>query len=315
MDTSRARAALLYTIIWCCAFIFGLVGVPIFPIPIAVYVVRRRWNSALGLLLCAGCAALATAGTIRALAYYLVIAGMGFLLGVGMARRWTYGRIVTAVAGSAFIIFFLGALTNWDAWNAHAAAYLDGLLVQARQVAEQTDGAADSPQFQMLVWLRAQWAYVGYGWILGQMVIGACVVLTATAWFLRKRFDEPGPRGCFSEMRPPDVLVWLVIGAAVLWFLDRRWPHDAVRAVSWNTAIALYVVYSLNGLALVVYIFDVLKPPIMIYIVTVVFLVSFGATPALGMIGLFDTWGEFRDKADRFVAARKIGPDSSDDGS
>lgn len=299
----------LYALFCIAAFLVGPEAIIFFPIPIAVYLARRHWGPALGLVVCAGFAALVAAGTAGVVLQCTLVAGLGFPLGLGIARRWTYGWIVAVVAGAAFLIFLLAVLTTWDTWNQQAAAYLDGRLVQAKRAGDSVEPA----HFQRMLWLRDHWIDVGFGLLFGIMVIGASVALTVTAWFLRKRFNEPGPRGFFKEMRPPEVLVWLVIVTAALWFFDHRWPHAAVRAVSWNTAVALFMVYSLNGLSLLVYALDLLRPHVMVYIVTGVFLLYFGAT-ILGLVGLFDTWGEFRGKLDRFAAARKLGegPDGGD---
>jgi hypothetical protein len=105
-------------------------------------------------------------------------------------------------------------------------------------------------------------------------------------------------------MRPPEWLVWVVIATAALWFADRQWPSEALRIVSWNVAIGLLAVYALNGLGIIVYGIAAWKPhPLLFFALLMVFIWA-GMAMLLPILGLFDTWSNFRAHIDRLAAGR-----------
>ena len=114
-------------------------------------------------------------------------------------------------------------------------------------------------------------------------------------------------------MRPPDGLAWAVIATALLWFADQQWPTDSLRIISWNAAFALAGLYWVNGLSIAGYAIAAFRPnPFMIALLAVA-AVLMNFISLLAIVGLFDTWGDFRRKIDEVLAARELREHSGDD--
>ncbi len=97
--------------------------------------------------------------------------------------------------------------------------------------------------------------------------------------------------GALSLWRPPEHLVWGVIGFGLMLLL----PNRAVKMFGLNGLIVLMTVYFLGGIAIVAYFFDKKGFPRMLRI----FLYSLIALQQIIMlivigVGLFDTWLNFR---------------------
>jgi len=243
----------------------------------------------------------------------VLVAALGILLGLGIAQRWHYGWIVAAVAGSAYALVAGHMLAFWEASQAHARVWLDAW---AAQLADRAGPADEGPQALMLeqvAWLRQHWAEVGLGVMFWPILIGACVVLSVAVRRVRRLADVPGPLGSFREMRTPEWVVWIAIVLAVLWLTGRVWPNALLRLVTWNSAIALSALYWINGVSVLVYIFDALRPALIACCAVVMVIFLLGAHPVLCFVGLFDTWGDFRKVADRVAAARKRAQQAADD--
>jgi hypothetical protein len=134
--------------------------------------------------------------------------------------------------------------------------------------------------------------------------VAATIAVGLTALWVRAYDREAGPAGSFQAMRAPDWAVWLVILTAVLCFVERNWPNPVVRMASWNSAIALASVYWLNGWSIVAYGLTILRPHVLLSLAIVFALVYLGQALCC-LIGLFDTWGNFRGLVDKAAAARQ----------
>jgi len=119
---------------------------------------------------------------------------------------------------------------------------------------------------------------------------------------MRRHFGEPGPVGSFKDMRPSEWLVWSAIAVALACFADHQWPEFGIRLVAWNAGIGLSVIYWLNGFAILLYGMHVLQPGVLATLALA--LVMSAAPRAVVVFGLFDTWGNFRQKCDIIAAAR-----------
>ncbi|MBN2308816.1 MAG: DUF2232 domain-containing protein [Candidatus Hydrogenedentes bacterium] len=304
-------------------------GFAIFIVPVAVYMARgRRWPAA-GLVACAGLAALlailgrgallrlfapsgepwlregTVQGSLLTGLYFALEAGTGLILGVGLARRWPYGRIVALVTTVCFSVALVNDVLAWDVWKAQAEASFEAFGAQFRRMAQEPGaGEAAARQLDAWTWLQGHWPYLAFGLNLSIILCAACVAVSLTAKLARQAFGGPVPTGSFREMRPSEWLVWAAIAVAVLWFVDQKWPSDPVRMIVWNSAIGLGAVYWLNGLSLFLYGVRALRPNMLVYAVVVLAMVYAGLVPVLCCIGLFDTWGDFRRKVDALVAAR-----------
>jgi len=289
------------------ASLIGLhpLGAMVFPVPIVVYVARRYVERGIGLVACAVLAGFVSTGSAKVSLYYGLVAATGFPLGIGMARQWTYGWTIVAVAGFAYLVVVGNILNAWTDWQEQARQTYDLLANQLQYESSQSDSDNAVSMVRNIVWLKDNWTAVGIGLLLWPLLIEASVGLSLFSLWLRRRYGIEGVRGSFCTMRTSEWLVWAVILVAVLCFADYRWPGTVLRTISWNAALALAAIYWLNGLAIAFYVLDAARQHMVLYMAGILALVWFGMSPMLCFIGLFDTWSDFRKKIDLFVEARK----------
>ena len=267
------------------------------PVPVAVYAARRRMNAALGLVAFCGFGALASERGIQAGLLYALVATAGLPIGIGVVRRWTYGWTLAAVAGTAAVAVVGGIIENWDGWLGLWRVVHDTLGARYR--------SEMPPEWnQSMQWWQDHWAEIGVGLQFALVLMGSLVSLWAALAILRRRYAVEGVRGSFRMARVTEWLVWVAIAVAGLWFADRQWPDLGLRIFTWNTAIGLAAIYWLNGLSVLWYGLDVLRPGLLGYLGVVLLVVSFSFHPVC-LIGLFDTWVNFRGLFDRIVTERK----------
>lgn len=279
----------------------------------ATYVARRRVMLALGLVALSGViASLLLDGPLQVASATLVPAA-GALLGLALAREWRYGQAVAAVSGAILVPMALLAVVGWNEWN----ATFREAFVQAQKLA-QSDAAASADQLErmeaVLNAFYAHWPALGLGMLAGFVLVEVCLMTSLVAWICRYFLGRPGFTSGFSELRPPDALVWVLIAVAGCWFIDYQWNAPILRQIAGNGGILLAVVYGLNGASLLAYFYGQLRPPLMAVMAVLVLLWLLGFGPVLAFVGLFDTWGEFRPKVVELVAkARERAENAEDD--
>ncbi len=291
---------------------FPAAGVLLAPVPVAVFAAQKRWALCAALV---GAAAVAS-GIGPGGAGGAMLASLASLLGLPMGFWIAHGKNfnVIVVRSTALVVAlnFGGMVTQWDTLD----ETLELSHSQFEELLESSEGAADTPSNEAMMafqrWLIDQWPYVLPGLSFAGALMGTCLVVSLTSRWLTT-MGAPPVVGSFQTMRPPDWLVWLAILSAGLWFADREWPSDAMRLVGWNLGFALGGVYWLNGLSAAIYVVTAmkLKPTILAIIVLTVFL--FGLAQWLPLLGLFDTWGEFRRRIDTRMAERDLSQNSPDD--
>jgi hypothetical protein len=295
-------------------------GMVLFPIPVALYIGLGKYKRAALLLALAFAAPLTLSASwslegVQSALRYLVTAGAGIPLGIGLRRRWAYGWTLTVTAGYMMLLFGFVLVAYHEAWQAGAEQLLVALEQSAQQQFQSADPVAADRLQQGLVWIRGNWTSLGYGLVVVEVILGAALFQWLAVWLMRSRGDPAGPRNLFRTMRVPEWLVWVVIGCAALWFWDYFQDVPWAQLVSWNGLIGLSAIYWLNGLAVVVYTAKVWRPSPLVVFLVVAFLLLAMSTVHMMLVslGLFDTWGEFRLKVDRLAAARaKRGPDGDD---
>jgi hypothetical protein len=272
-------------------------SVLVLPVAVAVYAARRQMNAALGLIAFCGFGAMASGRGIEAGLLYALVATAGLPIGIGVVRHWTYGWTLAAVAGTAALAVVGGILESWEGWLALCRVGHETFLAQFGK---------DLPPYliEAFEWVKTHWAEVGAGFHFSLVLMCSLGALWAALAILRRWYDVEGVQGSFREARVTEWLVWAAIAVAGLWFADRQWPDLGLRIVTWNTAIGLAAIYWLNGLSVLWYGLDVLRPGLMGYLGAVLLVVSFGIHP-ICLIGLFDTWVNFRRLFDRIVTERK----------
>ena len=99
-------------------------------------------------------------------------------------------------------------------------------------------------------------------------------------------------------------------------FIEQQWPNTALRTLCWNTALGLAAVYWLNGLSVLAYALGGVRAhPLMTVGAVLTFFYLLYCDPVLvvSLVGLFDTWGDFRRKIDAIVTARRLREQSDED--
>lgn len=298
----------------------GSLAAALFPIPVAVELARLRAGRALGLVFCAVLAGWIGLHSALAAVCQGLIAAVGLVLGLGVVRGWTYSRTASLAALLMAASVLSGIVPVWTHWKAATDAAWDSWIVVQLEAQEQAGAASEvaARQLDVLKWLKAHWAEMGLGVMMGFGAISACLGLSVTAGILRRRYGIRGLRGSFATARVSEWLVWAVIALAAVWFADERWFGASLRVLTWNTAAALAAVYWLNGLSALSYALSVLRPNVFVYVALVFLLVAANMHPMLAMVGLFDTWGDFRRTADTLAEKKRRmmeGTDDSDKGS
>jgi len=117
------------------------------------------------------------------------------------------------------------------------------------------------------------------------------------------------------EMAAPDWLAWVVIVAAAAGLLDdMAVANDVVRGLSWNTLIGLSAVYWAVGIGVLFYILRAIQAHALAYAcILAMMLLLPHLHVALCAVGLFDTWANFRQRADAAIEALREGEEQEDD--
>lgn len=303
------------------SFAFALIGmsnleviaVPVLP---AVYAGRGDTRGAAGLAAAAvigaglahGVRSLVPAGPNPAgwvfVLYYTGLALAGLVAGASMARRWTYGQTAVLLAGLVTAALGIVIATHWHWWHEMAIQAYSFFFESGPQ---QEFDEAQKALLEQVRWLMVDhWTDLSLGMLSWQVLAMSCITVSLTAALLRKRFGKQGPRGSFRTMRPPEALVWVAIAAAGLWMVNNQWPNDGLRVVAWNLGVVMTGVYWLSGLSIVLYALHVLKPGAFVYVAVVLL----ATLPTCGihipaLLGLFDTWANFRVRVRALKLARE----------
>jgi uncharacterized protein YybS (DUF2232 family) len=291
---------LQFTGLFLLAFTLVGAGMPgmamaLFPLPVAVYWARGLQRQSGILLVCAGLSVLLATGSAVLAVMFMVVAGTGVLAGEMAVRQWSFGQAVALLTAVVFGFLAVSQLANW------AAVREEGIVFVLARLEGNPAAAEIGP------WMEAHYDDMFFGTLFGSVLAGMTLFVAFFRRWLELKQVPAGLRGSFAAMRPPEWLVWAVIAVALLWFAEQRWSHDLLRAVTWNGAIALAVLYALNGFALVLYALQGLQAsPLLAYASVFGLLVLLPNTlPMLAFTGLFDTWWNLRQKVDRLASARR----------
>jgi hypothetical protein len=230
-------------------------------------------------------------------AFYIFVAFVGVPLGWGILSRWTYGRVVAVVTAVVFAVALPIYILDWDVINNECVEVLDWFETQLAGQSDSTSAESRAQQQDQIEWLRLHNIDLFFGLVgFGTVLLGSCLTLSGTSACLRYGFGEPGPTSSFAEMRPPEWLVWIVIVVAGLYLVEMRWTNDWLRAVVWNTAFGLGVIYWLNGLSVLAFTSHALRPNFVVFALVLIIIMASGFIPIFCFAGLFDTWADFRSR-------------------
>jgi hypothetical protein len=329
-----------FALIWVGLLFLGAALFPfslgIFPIPVAVLVARNQWKYAAALLAAAALTPVAnialyvlvesfgrtpeelqpgigdlarlTAGTTLG---YIAYGFAGVLAGVGIARLWSYGRLVHVLAIYVFALMVVTYMLSAGVLASQLAAVFETVRVTLHEQAEQAGREVVQAQLDVVTWWEKNAASWVFGVYYAAIFVASCAFVSLTRFILSTRFGDTGPVGTFTQMRPSEWLVWPAIASALLCIAYQQWPLPTLSIAGFNSAIGLGSVYGVNGLSVILYGVHAFRPNWLIFVLIVFVLVNLGGIPLLVLIGLFDTWGDYRRKIDAIVAARskRNGPD------
>ena len=235
--------------------------------------------------------------------FYVFVAVLSVLLGLGYYHHWTYGHIVAVLAVIVFGVVGVGTFFMLDTATGRMISMTGAIEHELEKKHEKEPDDIVAEQLQWLQWLKGNMTAIVFGFLFSVTLVMTCIGVSITTKILRVFFGEPGPTGSFMEMRPPPGLVWLVIVLAVMWYVDRYWPAPDLRVVAWNMAIGVGVIYWLNGLAIFLYGGHVLQPTLLPFVALVLVVLMLGFFYVFTAVGLFDTWGDFRMRLEGWAAA------------
>lgn len=300
----------------------------LYVVPVAIYTHFREWRRSslliVGALLAAlaGCALLLAtmatqgytdsvqltstqfAGLVAMTSLNAVlVASMGLPIGIGTGRGWSYARVVAATAAIGCVVVGAYLALCWDAFNRVIDSMIVLFLEQLNTNAANLAPEIIDRQVASIKWFgENKFAFIA-GVEFAVYLMLTCIFVSVATIVLRRRFADPGPIGAFRDMHPPDWLVWVGIVAALLWFAEREYGGIELRFVTWNVAVGLSSIYFLNGCAVFLYGLQVLAPGLFLLALLIVMFLMSGLYPALSLIGLFDTWANFRMRMDRLAEA------------
>lgn len=274
--------------------LMGIFLTVITPLPTLVGV--YRWGRPAGYLIPAAAAligftVLLVLGFPRACVYLGELLLLGVFLAGGMRRERNVGRIV----GEASLkIFAVGAVVFWLMHLRGGASFGDlleqKLIPAIREILEELDAGAGVSREELVSVIATLVA------MLPGTVFAATVMISWFNLLLARRFCRT--RGValpawkpWSQWKSPEVLVWAVIGSGFALML----PSSTGRIWAANLLIALGAVYLLHGFAVVVFYCDRWRVPALLrgIVYAVVFLQQV-VSLAVVLLGLFDTWFDFR---------------------
>ena len=272
------------------------------PVAVAYLWIRERHLYAFLLSSVFGLLPLLTARDAFMAVAFLFAAFSGIGLGLLMRRKASLGM------GIAFVtvcLFLLNAGHSALFWQEYRAAWQSEMQAFSASVSEVKDAERTAPMLEALDWLAQHWLYLSFGMLFGFILLVSTVLVSA---LYRKAAQEglASPANVyFSRMRVPELLVWAAIVLAGLWFLDSWRPNDVIRFIAWNGAVAMAVVYWLNGLAILVFALQAfqVRPLVAALVFSALFMLNL--QQLLAFVGLFDTWWDLRFKIRRFIETRQ----------
>ncbi len=291
-------AGLLAALLFCCLVVphVGVLAAVVSPLPL---ILQRLRGGTGGALMAVGVATAIVAVVFApgfALAFLFMLASPGLLIGEAMARgrglrkgcAWTFGLIASEIV---VLLVFASPQMAARAVQPFEPANTTRSIELLRSLGwppETLEAMAESSET-----LRSalQVVYPAAFLILGALVVLANAAVLRT--YLARR--DPGwlDGGEFETIRWPLGLsvLFVVAGPSVV--------VPSLRAAGYNILLLLAFFYALQGLAVVGYYGSRLAgPPILRFGLMALVLLNPWAPRILALLGLFDTWFDFRRWAD-----------------
>ncbi|MFA7691928.1 MAG: DUF2232 domain-containing protein [Candidatus Hydrogenedentes bacterium] len=233
---------------------------------------------------------------------FVMVGLCGIVLGIFMSRGASLGVGIAFVSVSLFLLNAANVAIYWQDYETDWQEQVESFTASFDEGQSVEDSVALR---EGLAWLSEHWVYLSFGAVFGFILLVTTVLLSA----LYRRAGGEGliaPANMyFSRMRVPEHLVWVAIALAGLWFWDSWRPNDALRLIAWNGAVALAVVYWLNGLSIVLFALYAFQPRMVFMVVFFTAFILLNLQNFLVFVGLFDTWWNFRLKIGHYIKARQ----------
>lgn len=276
-------------------------GLILAPIPVAMCMLRNQRKRIPFYIVVAGLAGVMNLvlGQVTLVIPMMLYAAMGIPIAGAIHRRVRYMSLILVTGAVVLFVQLIAMSLQWDALTEQRQGVLSHIQERLSGPEAETISEQLYQQLNMQIWVFEHWKDVFLGIAFSGVLIGVCLSIGWIYRFARRKDFEP--EGSFSEFRLHDSIVWLLIVAGVMAFLDYR-SHDVwLQRISFNTALGLLTLYSLNGLAIVSHALRLWKPnPWLIVACTLLLFFGYNAL-FLTFLGLFDTWGDFRERMNERV--------------
>ena len=222
---------------------------------------------------------------------------MGWPIAWAILNRMAYKPLLMSLVAFVFMTQMVLINLQWEKVMLEIEPTLEFFQKQRHGSEAGTLTDQQVVNLNTIIWTLESWRDVYLGFSFAGTLMGVCLLL---GWTYRRvrRDTELEPLGSFTDFRPHDAVIWMVIGTALLAFANSYWPAWWLQATVLNAAIGLFALYLLNGLSILLYGFHVLKPNPLLALAFLLVMFLFGGIVILGVAGLFDTWGEFRKRID-----------------
>jgi len=229
-------------------------------------------------------------------------AAMGFVVAALVERQWSFGWRLALMTGLAYVAIAGAMLSAWPELRHNNTIFINARIAELNAQSE-----VPTQWVEMFRWSDLNYDNIALGSAFGSVLIIVAVALSVLdRWSRGPEEIRRGRPSGFQRARVPDWVVWVAIATALLWYADYRWPHPALRAVSWNLAIGLNCLYWLNGVSVLLFGMTMLRFRFVGVFLVLSGLIVFGFWPLLGVFGLFDTWFDFRMRARRVAMLRRV---------
>lgn len=290
----------------CMAFLpLGLaVLMPFFVLPVTYVVARTGTVQGVAMAVIAALLLTLVVGTPVGSIAFLMLLGVGAALGVGLRRRWSFGRVVAATASGASVALVMWGVMLWQVWgvslsalraDAYASIENAAALYRSMGVTGDTTEVV-SGQMRQFVDIVP---YLAPGLLgMGAIILAVCAVGLSFLLFRRMR-DRIELALSLSGFRLHWSMAYVSIaGLAMLVFSrgDGLW-RDVLLFAGIDLLLVSQTLFFLQGLAVVRWF--VLTRRVQpgaragLYVVSVLGQLFLQLT---GLLGLFDTWLDCRKR-------------------
>lgn len=275
----------------------------LFILPVALARFYGFGRAGLALLFFAALLGVVVSGSPGVAVFYGAIASLGLLIGALALRQWPFGWIVAALSTAIFALVCGGMLWNWEQVRKDTSISLAARAEQFNEIEEADSSPQAGAMAETLRTMDREFEALIFGSVFMIALLSASFVLHVV------QRAAPGAlqiRSRFALMRPPEGLVWLAIGLALLWFLELQFEARGLQIVVWNGGLALTAIYWINGLSIVYYAMErsMLGPMMRLAIGMAIVIFVLQTAPVFTALGFFDTWLDLRKRYDRLLENR-----------